>query len=90
MMISRVSCLIISRNILNNTGDNRQPCLIPTIIGKGITIWLFNRIEFVVELYNDLIILISSMCNSYCDNPLSSWYSIDYHAILYKSFFKVD
>ena len=54
--------LLLFRNILNNTVDNKQPCLIPTSVGKGRPIWLFNRMLLIVELYIDFMMLISTMC----------------------------
>ena len=33
-----------------------------TVVGNGRLIWLFNRIELVVILYSDVMMLIISMC----------------------------
>ena len=47
---SRESCIILSKNMLNKTGDSKQPCLTPTVVLKYIPIWLFNSTEHFAEL----------------------------------------
>ena len=49
--VSKPSALSFSRNILNNTGDNRQPCRIPIVIlNKSLTL-PFGNTALIVLLY---------------------------------------
>ena len=58
---------LLSLKVLNNTRDNMlldracRSCLTPTVVGKGRPMWMLNSIEL-VELYNDVMMLISSLC----------------------------
>ena len=39
MICHCLSCIIISRNIINNNGYNRPICHTPTVVGKSLTIF---------------------------------------------------
>ena len=59
---ARESCIMLSRNMLNRTGDSRQPYLITIVPLKLFPIWLFNSTELLVDLYIDFMIFTRWHC----------------------------